>query len=400
MSHSKFLTALTALSCLLLSFSAEIRAQVGFDVETFAGPFNRPVFMAYSPDGTGRLFVVEQRGLIKILDADGNITNNSFLNVSNRLSSGNEQGLLSMAFHPDFSTNRFFYISYTDTGGDSNIVRFSVDMNDANAVDLASEKLIIEYDQDFSNHNGGQIAFGPDGMLYIASGDGGSGDDPLNRAQQLNTLLGKMLRIDVDAGDPYAIPPDNPFVGVGGGVREEIWAYGLRNPWRFSFDRDTGDMWCGDVGQNAREEVNIIRPGENYGWKIMEADICRPPTTGCDMTSLTLPVIVYQQSSANGRSITGGYVYRGNRLLFKGTYFFADFLTGRVWSFQPGGGINDIEIEISNSSSSVGRISSFAEDADGELYVIYLERPNVANSGSIRRVTGPRDVMATHIILE
>ena len=235
--------------------------------------------------------------------------------------------------------------------------------------ETTSEQILLEIDQPFSNHNGGHIAFGPDGYLYIAVGDGGKANDPYNNGQNLSTLLGSILRIDVsrvDSENGYKVPPDNPFVNIDGNAKTEIWAYGLRNPWRFSFDRDTGDLWAGDVGQNRFEEIDLIKIGGNYGWKIMEGLSCFPRGKQCDSSGILSPVIEYGR--ADGCSVTGGYVYRGKRLpsLF-GAYIYGDFCTGNIWAFRYDGTSVTEHLKLVDSNL---RISSFAEDRDGEIYIV------------------------------
>jgi glucose/arabinose dehydrogenase len=290
--------------------------------------FNRPLFLTHAGDGTDRLFVVQQDGFIKVFPNDSTtLTSQTFLNVSAKISSpGAEEGLLGLAFHPQYASNGYFFINYTAPNPLRTVIsRFHVSA-DPSVADTA-EQVILEMLQPYSNHNGGMIAFGPDGYLYIGTGDGGGAGDSLNNAQSLSTLLGKILRIDISAstpGSPYKIPGDNPFKGNLNGYREEIWAYGFRNPWRFSFDRLTGKLWAGDVGQGAREEVDIVEKGKNYGWHTMEGFACYSPSTGCDTSGLTLPVLDYNHSV--GYSITGGYVYHGSaRPELEGAYIYGDF---------------------------------------------------------------------------
>lgn len=318
--------------------------------------------------GDNRLFAVEQDGLIKILNPDNTVNPTPFLDVSNLVGGGGEQGLLGLAFHPEYNTNGYFYINYVNNAGDTQVVRYTVSATNPDVADTSTALPIISYDQPFANHNGGDIKFGPDGFLYIASGDGGSGGDPGNRAQNLNTLLGKLLRIDVDnptAPNNYGIPADNPFVGVAG-ARDEIWAYGLRNPWRFSFDSLNGDLWIADVGQNAVEEINKAPgtdAGLNYGWRCYEGS---DPfnTTGCpDVSELTFPFAEYDQPL--GFSITGGFVYRGAEYpLMQGLYFYADFATSIVGYVEANGNL----INLGNQLN--GSWSSFSEGPDGTLYII------------------------------
>jgi glucose/arabinose dehydrogenase len=272
---------------------------------------------------------------------------------------GGEQGLLGLAFHPRFEVNGFLYVNYTDLNGDTIIARYTVS-SDPNLADPASEVVLLNIAQPFVNHNGGQLAFGPDDFLYIASGDGG---DPLNNAQNLGTLLGKLLRIDVDTGSPFGIPATNPF-------GNEIWSYGLRNPWRFSFDRLTGDLFIGDVGQNEREEVNLQPAsspgGENYGWRLMEGSLCFNPPTACNDGTLTLPIIDYDHN-AGDCSVTGGFRYRGSRFpQLQNVYLYADFCTGRIW----GAGLDNANNWLSTLLLDTDfRISTFGEDEEGELYL-------------------------------
>jgi glucose/arabinose dehydrogenase len=337
-----------------------------------------PLYLTAPPGDTDRLFVVEKGGLIKVIDRGSNTLIGTFLNVSALISTGAEQGLLGMAFDPNYSGNGRFYISYTDTTGSTVVARYLVSSNRDVAIS-AADRIIFTAAQPFANHNGGMITFGRDGFLYVGRGDGGSGGDPGNRAQNLSEVLGKLLRIDVSLGthppDPaYAIPPDNPCVGQPG-AREEIWSMGLRNPWRFSFDRENGDLYIGDVGQGAREEVHVSTAasgggrGSNYGWKIMEGNLCFFPSSGCSMDGLTLPVLDYPHTQ--GCSITGGYVYRGAALpALHGRYFYADACTGFVRSFRLVNGRVTEHTQWPSLSLSGQSIVSFGEDADGEIYIL------------------------------
>ncbi|HEX5724858.1 MAG TPA: PQQ-dependent sugar dehydrogenase [Longimicrobiaceae bacterium] len=324
-----------------------------------------PVFVT-APAGDPRLFVVEQPGRIRIVRG-GALLPTPFLDLTAKVSSGGERGLLSVAFHPRYAQNGFFYVNYTGQGGHTRVERYRVGANPDQA-DPASAQLVLFVEQPYSNHNGGLVMFGPDGKLYVGMGDGGSGGDPQNHGQDASTLLGDLLRLDVDAGQPYAIPADNPFVGQAG-RRAEIWATGVRNPWRFSFDRTANLLYLADVGQNRWEEVNVVPAGQagvNYGWRIMEGSSCYP-SGGCARTGLTEPVLEYSHS--DGCSVTGGYVYRGRAIPgLRGHYFYADYCNGWIRSFRYAGGtVSDRhEWELGN----VGNISSFGEDADGELYVV------------------------------
>lgn len=344
----------------------------------------RPVLVTAAPGDTSRLFIVEQRsgstGRIRIFDLATNLlVSTPFLSLT--VSTGSEQGLLGMAFHPDYNTNGYFFINYTNSSGNTIVARYQVSSN-PNIANSGSATTVMSISQPYSNHNGGMIAFGPnDGYLYIGTGDGGSGGDPGNRAQDISgQLLGKILRIDVDSL-PYSIPADNPFVGVTGD--DEIWAYGMRNPWRFSFDRDTGDLYIGDVGQNAWEEIDIqpagAAGGENYGWRCYEGDHAYN-TSGCPSAStMVFPVHEYAQGGSPYRcSITGGNVYRGDGIPdLQGTYFFGDYCSNQIWSFRwdGSGGITNLEdrtSELSPNAGSIGSISSFGEGADGTIYVCDL----------------------------
>lgn len=336
------------------------------NLEVVATGLNSPLHLT-SPPGDSRLFVVEQGGRIRIIE-NGQVLGTPFLDINAIIASGGERGLLSLAFHPNYGSNGYFYVNYTDQSGDTRVERYTVSGN-PNAADAQSAKLILTVAQPFGNHNGGLVTFGPDGMLYIGMGDGGSAGDPGDAGQNTNTLLGALLRIDVDGGDPYAIPPDNPFVGQAG-ARGEIWAYGLRNPWRFSFDGPGGTLYIADVGQNEWEEVDAVsatEAGVNYGWRLMEGAHCFNPSVNCDQTGLELPVLEYDHSQ--GCSVTGGYVYRGSALpLLRGHYFYGDYCAGFVRSFRLENG--EATDEATWDVGSIGQILSFGVDASNELYVL------------------------------
>ncbi|TVQ08037.1 MAG: T9SS C-terminal target domain-containing protein [Balneolaceae bacterium] len=337
---------------------------------------NNPVDLQHANDGSGRIFVVRQSGIIYVLGPDQSIsTAPVFMNISSRVRSGGERGLLGLAFHPGYAVNGYFYVHYTaETGNQlrSVISRFSVDPENPDLGDPASELVLLEFDQPYSNHNAGQIAFGPeDGYLYIASGDGGSGGDPDNNGQDRTNLLGTIIRIDVDntTGDlNYAIPASNPFVGNTDGFREEIYAWGLRNPWRMSFDPVTGWLWAADVGQNRIEEINLIENGGNYGWKIMEGTSCFSPSNGCDTTGLILPIWEYTHASGDGRSITGGYVYRGSAYPeLQGKYFYSDYVSSNMWMLEYDGINEPVNTPLPNPGFA---IASFGTDENEELYAM------------------------------
>ena len=301
--------------------------------------FERLTNLIQPDDGHDHIFVTEQTGRIRVFPNDqGAEEAETFMDITDRVNSsagGGEEGLLGLAFDPEYESNGYFYVYYSAANPRRSVVsRFSVSLDNPNAADLHSELVIIEIGQPFINRNAGQIAFGPDGYLYIALGDGGgSGGDPFGNGQNRGTLLSSLLRIDVSSasdGKSYSVPPDNPFVGVAG-ARDEIWAYGLRNPWRFSFDEATGTLWLADVGQNRWEEIDIIEKGLNYGWKFMEGRHCFSPSVGCDQADLELPIWEYEHFSSGCLSITGGYVYRGREMpsLF-GAYVYGDYCSGRI----------------------------------------------------------------------
>jgi glucose/arabinose dehydrogenase len=321
------------------------------------------------------MFIVEQTGRIKILKK-GRIKSTPFLSLAGKVSKGGEQGLLGLAFHPNYETDRKLYVYYTNRDGDSIVREYRASATNRNdVVDTSTARRILKVNQPYGNHNGGMLAFGPDGYLYIALGDGGSVGDPGNRAQRLDTLLGKVLRIDVNGtstGRNFRIPASNPFVGVAG--FDEIWQYGLRNPWRLSFDRSTGDLWIGDVGQGEWEEIDRATrtaagagPGINWGWRVLEGTHCYNPSSGCDASGKTMPLLEYAHE--NGRcSVTGGYVYRGSAIpALRGGYLFADYCSGEIW------------VVVANASAPAAKtrlrdtgllITSFGESGSGELYVV------------------------------
>jgi glucose/arabinose dehydrogenase len=327
-----------------------------------------PVGVASAGDGSGRLFIVEKPGRIRVVQ-DQTRRDVTFLDITDRVGSGgSEQGLLGLAFHPAFSSNGLFYVNYTNTQGHSVISRFSVGFDPVQA-DPSTEMQLLTVNQPAANHNGGHLAFGPDGYLYAGFGDGGGAADQYGHGQNPQTLLGAMIRLDVDGGTPYSIPPSNPFVGDGV-VRDEIWAMGLRNPWRYSFDRLTGDLYIADVGQNRFEEVNVqtagSRGGENYGWPIMEGLHCFPEDRSCDRAGLTLPVGEYDHSQ--GCSITGGYVYRGQEFpRLYGVYLFADYCSGTVWGMTRS---NDGGWRVAVVARTDFNPTAFGEDESGEVYIV------------------------------
>ncbi len=332
--------------------------------------FARPVYLTHAGDGSGRLFVVEQAGVIKII-RDGQTLATPFLDIRDRVEmgarTGDERGLLSVAFHPKYKENGRFFVNYTARKQGvlkSVIAEYKVSQTNPDIADR-TERVILEIEQPFANHNGGLNKFGPDGFLYIGLGDGGAAGDPLNAGQSLDTLLGKILRIDIEK-EPYAIPQDNPFVGKAN-VQSEIWAYGLRNPWRFSFDRCTGRLFAGDVGQNRLEEIDLIEKGKNYGWRIMEGSQCYDPPTLCNTQGLELPIAEYDHSL--GCSVTGGYVYRGTQHpALIGHYLFGDYCSGRIWSLVPESAGRWTMRQLIDSPFN---ISSFGEDEQGELYLVH-----------------------------
>jgi len=355
----------------------------------------KAIYVTQPKQEKNRLFVVNQKGLIYIIKNEKTIKT-PFLDISDRvhgsLTPGSEEGLLGLAFHPDYADNGYFYVNYVNKNDSTIVSRFSTS-DEINIADKDSEKRILGIPQPYGNHNGGHMAFGPkDGLLYIGLGDGGKWGDPFNNAQDTNTLLGSILRIDINNGEPYSIPKDNPFIGQDY-RKEEIFCYGLRNPWRFSIDRETNDLIIGDVGQDLWEEINWTSweesRGGNFGWRTMEANHCYNPEDFCDTTGLIMPVHEYPNNAAymkiligmddkeaTGCSVTGGYVYRGKNIQhLLGTYIFGDYCTGRIWSFKLRDGkptaFTNVRKEVKRNSKDVPMfISSFGEDNSGELYVV------------------------------
>lgn len=354
--------------------SAEIDG-VTVTTELVAENLGNPVFLTSPPDDT-RLFVVDQAGRILIL-SEGAVREEPFLDIGDLVSGGGEQGLLGLAFHPRYAENGRFFVDYTDVNGDTQIVEYRAS-SDPNLADSKSATTLLSIDQPYSNHNGGWIAFGPDGYLYIGMGDGGSGGDPQGNGQNLDSLLGKMLRIDVDGARPYAIPPANPFAKGGGAP--EIFLTGLRNPWRNAFDGK--DLYIADVGQNAYEEIDVVTiadAGANLGWNTMEGLHCFQPRSGCDETGLVLPIHEYEHPE--GCSITGGYVYRGKAIPeIAGRYFFGDYCSGAVYALRYADGRAGDVVDLSAAGlGSLGSINSFGLDSAGELYILL-------GDGSVRKI--------------
>jgi len=347
---------------------------VELGVKEFLNGLKKPVFATHANDGSGRLFIVEQAGHIRIYH-EGTLLETPFIDISERVNDkANEQGLLGLAFAPDYAESGHFFVNYTDSQGDTVIARFQMNTDEPNMADPNSEFVVLNIEQPARNHNGGMVAFGPDGYLYIGTGDGGAANDRYDNGQNPATLLGKMLRLDVTSApdQPYLVPADNPWVDAqwqGADVRDEIWSIGLRNPWRFSFDRLASALWIGDVGQNEYEEIHYTAPnsggGHNYGWPIMEGIHCFGAEK-CDQSGLILPV--QEQSHPANCSITGGYVYRGSAYpILDGVYFYSDFCSGTVWAFYAntaGEWVNEAMLD------SGLLVSSFAEDEAGELYLL------------------------------
>jgi len=371
----------------IISLPGWSRAQDPGALIPFADGFISPVVITHA--GDSRLFVVNEPGSILIVDSAGNVNPEPFLDISNRVIFGGEQGLLGLAFHPDYKSNGYFFVDYTGAGDSTHISRFKMLSGNPGKADPQSEMKILTIAQPHKNHNGGNLAFGPDGYLYIGMGDGGSGGDPDNLAQNPLELLGKILRIDVDHGNPYTIPDSNPFYAFNS-VRNEIWAMGLRNPWRFSFDRKTGDLWIGDVGQNLWEEIDFqpaeSRGGENYGWRCYEGD--QPYNQDSCTLSDPFTFPVYQYIHGDECSVTGGFVYRGDSLSpYYGKYFFADYCSDRVWTLHKE---NTVWAKEDFGQFAGYGFSTFGEDNKGELYVASLSK------GIIYRITS----LATGLVPE
>ena len=382
---------LILLALLLINSSAFAQNIDHLGLDPVATGLNFPLGIVNAGDGSERVFIVERHGQVKILDTSSNTLNaQPFIDLSAIVdSAANEQGLLGLAFHPDYANNGYFYVNYTrDPGPGSDlsvIARFSVSDGNANLADPGSELKLMEIAQDASNHNGGDLHFGPDGFLYIALGDGGGGDDTYNNAQNINTLKGAILRIDVDkapgiddeacsTGLNYAIPASNPFKNIAG--CDEIWSFGLRNPWRFSFDRDTGNMFIGDVGQRLWEEINFEpagTPGINYGWSCREGTHEFADGNAC-ISAYTDPILEYGHNPAC--SVTGGYVYRGSNTSFNGYYFYADYCSSQVWLAKKGP-TGWATTEWLAAKDTLSRVSSFGEDEEGNLYIADLQAGKV-----------------------
>ena len=361
---------------------APLAAKPGTKV--FASGFDRPVWVGAPPEDRDHIWVVEQAGKIWKTDAEtGERAEKPFLDITDRVTrKENEQGLLGLAFPPDFAKSGRFYINYVGTDNTSHIQRLHVSSSDSETADDSKTESLFEYKQPWGNHNGGWLAFGPDGCLYVGTGDGGAGNDPHGNGQKLDTLLGKLLRVDVSPDHGVKVPDDNPFVNQDG-AEPLIWAYGLRNPWRCSFDRETGDLWIGDVGQNKWEEINYVPAGKgsgaNFGWRLREGTHKTPGVGGGKPKPSIEPVYEYDHGTGpkEGLSVTGGYVYRGPIAALQGRYIFGDYQNRRIWSFVLTGGkmrdFQDHTEDFAPEAGHVGLISSFGEDPDGELYFTCLE---------------------------
>jgi glucose/arabinose dehydrogenase len=343
-------------------------------LQEVASGLNFPVYLTAPPGDSARLFILEKGGAIRIVKGD-TLEPTPFLDLTGKVSTGSEQGLLGLAFDPAYATNGRFVVHYTDTNGNTTISMFQVATDSPDRADPASERILLTVEQPFANHNGGQILFGPDGMLYVGLGDGGSEGDPGGRGQGLTDLLGDILRLDVRSGTGYAIPADNPFVGRTD-ARPELWSVGLRNPWRFSFDAVTGDLYIADVGQDAWEEVDVVTTaqgagrGANFGWNITEGRHCTTDPS-CDLSRFTLPLTEY--SHQDGCSVTGGFVYRGAAIpALQGHYFYSDYCSGWVRSFRLQDGVAADEQQWPTLAPG-GNVPSFGQDAAGELYIMNVE---------------------------
>ena len=392
----KILPFLLALPFILNFYAASAYSQGTGEINLIRAfpnlSFSAPVLLTSAKDGSNRIFVVEKSGRIQVFpNIDDTTSASVFLDISSNVSSGGEQGLLGLAFDPQYQSNGYFYIYYSRSSPRRSVIsRFTVSTN-PNVANTESELVLMQIDQPFSNHNGGMVEFGPDNMLYIALGDGGDGGDPLETGQDCTDLLGAILRIDPNSGTPYAVPSDNPFAGAANhscgdhsnvpsrncglnGTAEnqicaEVWAYGLRNPWRFSFDRSTGLLWAGDVGQGAREEVDQIRAGDNLGWDVFEGFQNFENPSNRPASDFVAPIHDYDRSSDGGRSITGGYVYRGqaNSSLI-GRYIYGDYVSGNIWSLEFSGANFVSNTKIADLNS----VTSFGEDENGELFAVTI----------------------------
>ncbi|MBL8150807.1 MAG: PQQ-dependent sugar dehydrogenase [Blastocatellia bacterium] len=378
MSYKKLLVVfvISLLLMLVVTFNLSTNAEVeqtdfNIRLQQIASGLSSPLYVTHAGDESGRLFIVEQTGKVRIF-RNGTLLTDPFLDISSLISFGGERGLLSVAFHPHYSSNRRFFVNYTRAGDGATIIaEYRASTDNPNRAE-PDGRVVLMIPQPFSNHNGGQLQFGKDGFLYIGMGDGGGAGDPIRAGQDIENLLGKMLRIDIDSGSPYSSPRDNPFFGATPG-RDEIFALGFRNPFRFSFDRKTGELYAADVGQNRREEIDIVVRGGNYGWNRMEGSLCFSPMSNCDRTGLTLPIAEYGRDL--GCSVSGGYVYRGKLLPeIDGVYFFGDFCTGRIFGFKDRTFREMLKTELN--------ISSFGEDEDGEVYVVNL-------AGTVSRIVAP-----------
>ncbi len=357
------LIAILTLSAFNFRVLAQVEGGYGVQIAFPALSFSQPVGLYNAGDGTNRIFVVEQSGVIRVFQNSAEAAQSTvFLDITDRVLFGGEQGLLGMAFHPNFQSNGYFYLDYVAPNPTRTIIaRYTVYIGNPGVANISSEFVLLEIPQPFSNHKGGQIAFGPDSYLYIGMGDGGSEGDPLGNGQNRSTLLGKILRIDVNsvsAGRNYSIPSDNPFVGNTLGYKEEIYAYGFRNPWRFSFDSETGKLWVGDVGQDRIEEIDIVEKGLNYGWNIMEGTL-----TYSSGSQVGLVPPVYEYNHSLGNAIIGGYVYHGSSIPgILGDYIYGDYGSGRIWALAE----NGTNTQLIDSGLT---ISSFGLDENGELYI-------------------------------
>ncbi|WBV60579.1 PQQ-dependent sugar dehydrogenase [Chryseobacterium camelliae] len=360
------------LFCTSLFSSFIINAQ-SLNLEEFATGFTTPVEIAHANDS--RMFVVQQNGIIRIVQPNGSINPTNFLNISSKITYGGERGLLGLAFHPQYATNGYFFVYYNDTSGNITVARYTRSSN-PDVADASTEKIVLNQPKPFSNHNGGSIHFAPDGYLWIVTGDGGSSGDPNNNAQNKNSLLGKLLRLDINSTGPYSIPPGNPFVGIDGA--DEVWSYGLRNAWKFNFDTVSGNVMIADVGQNQIEEINrmpLTQAGINYGWRCYEGNNAYN-TTGCAAQStMTFPVAVYDHSGGKC-SITGGYVYRGTQYpALQGKYVFADYCSTQIGILNPDNSI------VWTTAFSGNNFSTFGINNQNDLFVAAV------NSGKIFKVT-------------